>query len=420
MSEVITVNDAEQTVSQPLSAIANLIENEEFAKAIEQSEKIDKSTLSDSDIVLLYHYQGVALFRERRSSEALLKLKKSLDTAEAAHDVAGQARAHEEIGGVLHHESRLQDAKARYDRALQLFERLDDKDGIGRGHRNLGNLAVDMNDASEALKEYDISREVFRALGKPLEMAPAIIHKASVLYQQQGIASAVEAYRVGIEEDKCEHYLIHNNYGFLLMLQGQLEKGLTHLESALKAIGSVSGVEDDLALIYLNMGVAYALQKDLARGEDYLRKAGDLLEHFPEARAVEFLLQANEKYQDKDFHPYLVVDNGQKKSLAHLNLGTVLAWAGRLDEARAEVDKGIELDRTAGYPYLSAGWIYLAQGDEKAATIAFHRACGTEPGNVEFTKAQNLVNPYLNSKVGRNEPCPCGSGKKFKKCHGVA
>jgi preprotein translocase subunit SecA len=24
------------------------------------------------------------------------------------------------------------------------------------------------------------------------------------------------------------------------------------------------------------------------------------------------------------------------------------------------------------------------------------------------------------SKVGRNEPCPCGSGKKYKKCHGEA
>jgi preprotein translocase subunit SecA len=21
-------------------------------------------------------------------------------------------------------------------------------------------------------------------------------------------------------------------------------------------------------------------------------------------------------------------------------------------------------------------------------------------------------------KVGRNEPCPCGSGKKYKHCHG--
>jgi preprotein translocase subunit SecA len=23
------------------------------------------------------------------------------------------------------------------------------------------------------------------------------------------------------------------------------------------------------------------------------------------------------------------------------------------------------------------------------------------------------------SSVGRNDPCPCGSGKKFKKCHGA-
>jgi preprotein translocase subunit SecA len=24
-----------------------------------------------------------------------------------------------------------------------------------------------------------------------------------------------------------------------------------------------------------------------------------------------------------------------------------------------------------------------------------------------------------NDKVGRNDPCPCGSGKKYKKCHGA-
>ena len=29
--------------------------------------------------------------------------------------------------------------------------------------------------------------------------------------------------------------------------------------------------------------------------------------------------------------------------------------------------------------------------------------------------------PYVRTapKVGRNDPCPCGSGKKFKKCHGA-
>jgi preprotein translocase subunit SecA len=26
---------------------------------------------------------------------------------------------------------------------------------------------------------------------------------------------------------------------------------------------------------------------------------------------------------------------------------------------------------------------------------------------------------YAGSKVGRNDPCPCGSGKKYKKCHGA-
>jgi preprotein translocase subunit SecA len=24
----------------------------------------------------------------------------------------------------------------------------------------------------------------------------------------------------------------------------------------------------------------------------------------------------------------------------------------------------------------------------------------------------------ITKKIGRNEPCPCGSGKKYKQCHG--
>jgi len=28
--------------------------------------------------------------------------------------------------------------------------------------------------------------------------------------------------------------------------------------------------------------------------------------------------------------------------------------------------------------------------------------------------------PRTGPKVGRNDPCPCGSGKKYKKCHGAA
>jgi preprotein translocase subunit SecA len=35
-------------------------------------------------------------------------------------------------------------------------------------------------------------------------------------------------------------------------------------------------------------------------------------------------------------------------------------------------------------------------------------------------KAEDLKPVRTGAKVGRNDPCPCGSGKKYKKCHGVA
>jgi preprotein translocase subunit SecA len=38
--------------------------------------------------------------------------------------------------------------------------------------------------------------------------------------------------------------------------------------------------------------------------------------------------------------------------------------------------------------------------------------------NGNATTPQQVVRGQ--AKVGRNDPCPCGSGKKFKKCHGVA
>ncbi|HEV7507117.1 MAG TPA: preprotein translocase subunit SecA [Thermoanaerobaculia bacterium] len=39
------------------------------------------------------------------------------------------------------------------------------------------------------------------------------------------------------------------------------------------------------------------------------------------------------------------------------------------------------------------------------------------PPKVEGQRAQPTVNRDV--KVGRNDPCPCGSGKKYKKCHGA-
>jgi preprotein translocase subunit SecA len=45
----------------------------------------------------------------------------------------------------------------------------------------------------------------------------------------------------------------------------------------------------------------------------------------------------------------------------------------------------------------------------------------TQPQRVEANPAgAKSSKPATSDKVGRNDPCPCGSGKKYKRCHGAA
>ena len=37
----------------------------------------------------------------------------------------------------------------------------------------------------------------------------------------------------------------------------------------------------------------------------------------------------------------------------------------------------------------------------------------------EAGEARPQTVKHAGAKVGRNDPCPCGSGKKYKKCHGA-
>ncbi|RMH15495.1 MAG: preprotein translocase subunit SecA, partial [Gammaproteobacteria bacterium] len=58
----------------------------------------------------------------------------------------------------------------------------------------------------------------------------------------------------------------------------------------------------------------------------------------------------------------------------------------------------------------------MSMGDEELDMVAHHDQPGEEEGAGKAEEAQ----PYVRKqkKVGRNQPCPCGSGKKYKHCHG--
>ena len=59
---------------------------------------------------------------------------------------------------------------------------------------------------------------------------------------------------------------------------------------------------------------------------------------------------------------------------------------------------------------------------EQCAVHGWHYIIGLEPGGVEdISDLENALNPAIpiqSEKTGRNDPCSCGSGKKYKKCCG--
>jgi preprotein translocase subunit SecA len=73
--------------------------------------------------------------------------------------------------------------------------------------------------------------------------------------------------------------------------------------------------------------------------------------------------------------------------------------AAEIEAARREAQKSV-VDLTRNIQ---------RKKDRELAELQFTSAAGT----TQQTQASK------GAKVGRNDPCPCGSGKKYKKCHGA-
>jgi preprotein translocase subunit SecA len=59
-----------------------------------------------------------------------------------------------------------------------------------------------------------------------------------------------------------------------------------------------------------------------------------------------------------------------------------------------------------------------ADGDGSAAQAALFGALAGSP-QVSVAAGDTGENPYANLQISRNAPCPCGSGNKYKHCHGA-
>ena len=114
-----------------------------------------------------------------------------------------------------------------------------------------------------------------------------------------------------------------------------------------------------------------------------------------------------------------VLNTTHPDQVKKLDIEAVAAWAENATWKALEiyrVDKGAKGDDEA--------WIdFIARYDEEGEEIEHsERAHFVKHEGRWVFDHQRSGTPQLQAatKVGRNDPCPCGTGKKFKKCCGKA
>jgi tetratricopeptide (TPR) repeat protein len=223
---------------------------------------------------------------------------------------------------------------------------------------------------------------------------------------ERDFKGAVRLFRRAAEQDPCSAE-IHFRLGACLWQDGDIDGGLEELEIAGQLDPGWDRPPVEIANVLLNIG----------RDDEALRR-----------------LEAA--------RPHL-----QEPSPWHLlHLAFVNEWVGKADRAaevyeelvRLDEDHGEALDRLAHLRFLQPDKRQGAALAKRAAHLGFTDVfnaweAGYYNGKLPSERPPRTTPEYLRqlrlhrvrtkgraqgARVGRNEPCPCGSGKEFEKCHG--
>lgn len=125
-------------------------------------------------------------------------------------------------------------------------------------------------------------------------------------------------------------------------------------------------------------------------------------------------------------HIIELVASDQQRQFGRDKLSTLPEYC-RQCEVRFACHGGCPKNRFINTPNGEAGLNYLCAGykaffnhvDRPMRTMATLLQQRRAPAEImKLMAAEDERQKQLFAKVGRNDPCPCGSGKKFKQCHG--
>lgn len=274
-----------------------------------------------------------------------------------------EARSLNDIGLVEQMFGNLNTALKKLEDAYEIRNLIDDKEGIAISLNNIGLIYRKQGKYKEALDEYQKALKIFKEIGDKSRIAVSINNIGVVCKLKGKHKEALEQYQesLKITEEIGDRSLIAtslNNIGLVYDAQGKYKEALEQYQESLKIREEV-GDKEGIARSYHNFGTFYIENNDYMIALEYLFKS--------------CALQRQMEINTKETISFI--------SRIRKELGLT-----KFKEMAEEVFDKLPDDLK---PFVDIN---------------------------EFTTDATI---HKIVKVGRNAPCPCGSGKKFKKCCGA-
>ncbi len=394
---------------------------EQLLKEVDQL-KEHAETLSQEDQIELYRLGGQLNLDLEHYREALPYYRKVAQLSRDNNAPKTEADALQKTGIIKFRIQDLQGALSTYQAAITIYE---NNKGLEKEHaeclQDIGFIYQEAQDFNTALNYFAKSLKIGQDINDENTQVTALSNSSLIAYQTQGRQAAIEFLKQSLADYGLNHYILLNNLGFMLMLEKNYDEARGFISQGIEDCEARSEEDQDstASLLNLNHAILETVQENYEAGSTYYEKAHQLFEQEDEDRAIEILLLAMDEKSQESFESILITENANKLAITDANHAVAQFHLGNNDKALALMDEAIEHDPNSSYVYLAKGWLLAQMGQQEEALTLFNKALRMHPGNTLYQETVKHFNPYAFQKVNRNDPCPCNSGKKFKKCHGA-
>jgi tetratricopeptide (TPR) repeat protein len=386
---------------------------------------------------------GEILYRQGFCDLALNDLQKALEFCTKFNLKNEEATALNDIGLVHVFVGNIKMGQTFIQRGLDIRKKINDKIGIAESHINLGFVFQSVGDIEKALDMHRNSHQMFLQLNDKQGISATLCHIGDLQCSMGDYEEALNTHQKALTiRQQIKHAQgIANSYmcfGKVFSELNKIDKAIDFFQKAL-ILSKEIGDQETIAHSLGNLGTAFTDKKDYDLAFEYTDASLSLYKKLGDKSGIATSIgNKGHVFQEKgefdkaakEFHECLALKEElhDKHGIAATlnNLGVLHTQKKNPDYEQAIsflFRSAVLYNQMKIRKNRSLDWIITIRNKiglenfKEIAKPAFHKLDSSDQMNIPI--AELCKEPIRNkAKIGRNDPCHCGSGKKYKNCHG--